>query len=89
MATEAEKEVADIQARMANEGAALETSASKIQAISRGRKARRGDRRKMVQKSSAKTEGELAAAKLQSMQRGKLARQRVKDMKVRYFSYVH
>jgi hypothetical protein len=75
-------EVEDLKNRMTEEGEALETSAQTIQAIARGRKARRGDRRKVVQGSTAKTESELAAAKLQSMQRGKLARQRVKDMKV-------
>ena len=76
-------EVDELKARMADEGDALENSASKIQAIARGRKSRqRGDRRKVVQGTSAKTESEMAAAKLQSMQRGKNARKKVNDMKV-------
>jgi len=61
----------------------MQASALKIQAISRGRKQRRGNRRqeKATVKVTKKTEEELAAAKLQACQRGLLSRRRVTELK--------
>ena len=61
----------------------MEAGALKIQAIARGRKQRRGNRRIGSAKKlpNKKSEEELASAKLQAIQRGRRGRKRVEEMK--------
>jgi len=67
----------------AEEEAEMEAGALKIQAIARGRRQRRGDRRIGSAKkiSNKKSEEEMASAKLQAIQRGRVGRRRVEEMR--------
>lgn len=53
----------------------------KIQAIARGRKARRGNRRISSPQKAKASEEDLAAARLQSIQRGRKSRKRVEEIR--------